>query len=63
MGRHSKEEVAADYSYSSILSPKERKKMREILNGQDAIDKSKIIKLKTIKSDDTNFFTPEKWNY
>ena len=63
MGRHPKEEVAAAYSYSSILSRKEREKMREILNGQDAIDKSKIIKLKTTKSDDTNFFVPEKWNY
>jgi hypothetical protein len=63
MGRRPKEEPAANYNCSILPSNEERKRMRKILNGQDAIDSSKIIKQKTTKSNDKNFFIPEKWNY
>jgi hypothetical protein len=39
--------------------------MYELLQGDDAIDRAKVnaVIQKTVKSDDLNFFVPEKWNY
>ncbi len=51
--------------YSNHLSKNERLRMYELLQGDDAIDRAKVnaVVHKTIKSNDLNFFIPEKWNY
>jgi len=52
-------------SYSYKMTTKERQRMFEVLKGEDAIDSSKVKSVvhKTVKTNDTNFFAPEKWNY
>jgi hypothetical protein len=51
--------------YSNYLTKNERLRMYELLQGDDAIDRAKVnaVVNKTIKSNDLNFFIPEKWNY
>jgi hypothetical protein len=49
--------------YSVKISAKEKKRLKELLQGVDGIDASKIVKTKQVVNNEHNLYIPEKWIY
>jgi hypothetical protein len=45
------------------MSESTKRRMKQILRGEDSIDKSKIVKTKQTTNSELNLYIPEKWQY